>query len=154
MIQELQSDMQSRFANFSLQWRSILSDELEHHLAQLNGLNGHRTSRSSRRSSHSSRSSRGAFEAPNAVPALELSELPEVPEELGWEGRTLTPSWDEVEAAEVEDEVEAHGAHGERKVMFHSKTVDLRHSLLHSIAELETQSRAPLNRKLRCGVLK
>ena len=36
-----------------------------------------------------------------------------------------------------------------RRVMFQSKTVDLRHSLLHQIAELETQSRAPLNRKLR-----
>ncbi|CAK9095857.1 Voltage-dependent L-type calcium channel subunit alpha-1F (Voltage-gated calcium channel subunit alpha Cav1.4) [Durusdinium trenchii] len=34
-----------------------------------------------------------------------------------------------------------------RRVMFQSKTVDLRHSLLHQIAELETQSRAPLNRK-------
>jgi len=149
MIQILQSEMRSQFATLLLQVRAVVADELEADSARWRGVFSKGTvdplGQLPEDSETASKASDGKEANPGADDAnqLEWPELPHQPQLLKPPGVELRRN------SQLKKGSSRMDCFIDRSCP--SKTADIRHSLLHSIAELE-HSKAPLNHQLRKSV--
>eukprot|EP00435_Cladocopium_sp_Y103_P046580 s329_g13.t1 len=166
LIQVLQSEMQNQFATLLLQMRDIVARELELDSVRWRGIwskgNWNVGDQASKKDSETT------SQASDATPSQEVDvsgqdgDGTDVNQFWPWhphQPQLLQPPQlgndkDKAPGAKLLKKGSSRMEWMDRKGICPSKAADIRHSLLHSIAELDTQSqsRDPLNHKLRSSV--
>ena len=152
MIQILQSEMRSQFATLLLQVRAVVADELEADSARWREVFSKGTvdplAQLPEDCETASKASDGKEAKPGADDANQL-EWPELPHQPQPPQLLKPPGVELRRNSQLKKGSSRMDCFIDRSCP--SKTADIRHSLLHSIAELE-HSKAPLNHQLRNSV--
>lgn len=163
MIHILQSELQNQFATLLMQMRDVVARELEQDSARwreflTNGAFGNdlRVQNPDLENSEAHGAS-GCFEEADADSNQLWPQHPHQPQLLRPPEPGQLTEMDKEKVPGVAKLLKKGSTRMDwmdldRKIVCQSKTADIRHSLLHSIAELDTQTRDPLNHKLRKSV--